>query len=141
MILWIIIWIILAIPVILIAITDPVNYVYKRPPAWHATVLCICLFLLAFTCVIVFSERASCADFLETYYQKESLIKQIHQKASDIQSAEKQIHGSVTQINTKLFYFQHRSEWFGILNPYQYVLRKLTPLELHYYDTIVDPYM
>ena len=141
MILWIIIWVVLAIPVILIAITDPVNYVYKHPPNWHAPVLCICLFIIIFTCVIVFSERASCAEFLELYYQKAYLVEQIHQKASDIQSAERQIHGSITQVNTKLFYFQHRSEWFGILSPYQYALQKLTPLKLNFYDTIVDPYM
>ncbi len=141
MIFWILIWIILAIPVLLIAITDPINYVYKRPPSWHAPLLCICLFIIIFSCVMVFSERASCTQFLEEFHQKEYLIQQINKKASNIQDAERQIQGKVTQLNTQLFYYLHRDEQFGIFSPFQREIRQLKPLQLHYYDTVVDPYI
>lgn len=140
MILWIFIWIILSIPIIFIPIISFVNYVYRPSPKWFIWIFCICAFIVALSCVIVFSERNVCKDFLIEYHNAETLISQI-QKASDLQATEKTIQGKITQINIKLFYYQNRSKAFGILNPYQYELRKLEPLKLKYYDTIVDPYI
>ena len=141
MIFWIIIWIILGIPTIFISITDVVNYTYNHPPQWHSTFICICIFIIILSCAMVFSERASYKEFINEYYEKEYLIERIYFKASNIQKAEEQIYGRITQTNIKLFYFQHRNKKFGIFSPYPYSLSKLPPLQLKYYDVVVNPYL
>lgn len=131
MILWIFLWIILIIPVIFLPIMGSVNYVYRPAPGWYVWVVGICLFILVLSMVIVFSERQACADMLAEYHYMESIIPQVYGK----ENSERSIQGNVIKINTQLRYYQHRSHQFGILSPYQYELKKLSLLQLKYFDT------
>lgn len=144
MILWVIVWIVLGIPIILLPILAFVNYIYRPAPSWYVWVVGICLFIVVLSCVMVFSERQACTRFLEEYHKTETLMQQIYAKASDIQSAEKQIQGKVVKLNNQLVYFLRMQSKFGLFSPYQYELRKLQPLHLKFYDTsvtVVDPYI
>ena len=124
MVFWAIIWFIMLITVIIFTLQENINGTIELR-FWVTVVLVICLIAIPVLTISVYNQsKVFCENYTKFYNSTKNLTE----------AQEYSIIGKVMNYNYDLYLRQSSARRWGILSPVSPELKKLTPIELKYFN-------